>query len=149
MQKYPEAPDRKLKKRMPGKKDRLCAKEKFEYTSTVHLRLKGPSFTRLLASNTRLIRFSSLNSCLLLASRHAEISSIKIISHRKRLFPWVSRRISSPKEWLLNTEIKLKLKRYLLSSFPIFPSFRNSFAPVYRKETKNEDGGKKKTESDI
>ena len=72
---------------------------------------KAPQFG-LINHRKRLIRFNSL-------------------SERRIHFHWIKEEFSSPTEWLLNPEIKLKLKRYLLSSSPFFPSFRDSFAAFY------------------
>ena len=111
-------------------------------------------FTRLQAANTWLVRFSSLTPWLLLANRHRRNQQHKStdlghIYHQKRPvyfntlcgrrdhFYWFREEFSTPTEWLLNPEIKLKFKRY----FGLFYFFVPSGIPL-QSSTDTEEANK-------
>ena len=123
------------------KRNRPCAKEKFDLTSDLPLIWNGVSFPWLLAgsAHVRLSLILDVRPCLLAAAYikntighdHNESG---LISHQRRLVyltPCLGdvtlsigfRKNFSPTEWLLNPEIKLKFKWYLR----LFSSFLQEF----------------------
>ena len=74
-------------------------------------------------------------------TKNTEFGDINPKTGRRNHFIWIHEEFSSPTEWLLNPEIKLRLKRYLLSLPPSFSAFRQEDASEY--------GVRKITESDI
>ena len=130
-----------------SKRNCPCWKEKFDLTSVVSLRLKGlfpcgckqggMPVCQVLGLRVYVLSAASELTCW---NKHHKkhplwtyqpLEMTNIFYHfvwGMQTFHLDSGRISLPKEWLLNPEIKLKFKRYL----GLISSFSNSFVAFYR-----------------
>ena len=98
------------------------------------------------STSSSLYQKHQMDSSLMTKNIEFEHINPKITSIFLTLFHLDSGRIFSPTEWLLNPEIKLKSKRYLISSSPSFSSFA---AFTDKKMPANQDGVRKNQRNQI